>query len=525
MRKLVFGVAVAAIMVVGVFSAWEVFQPYVKASRLAERLDDLFLFAVAVSILAGGRAIWGKPPMGYWLVVAAAALAAPFVMFAHEFRQFNMLSLLFHAEFGTEGASLAGMWRSMFVALSTCVYFLLAVLWFQNLVQPRRWFLISMTVLIVAINPLTQFFVDYLASPEAEDVLTPRLATPQISETAPRPDIVLIYLEGLEQGFGAPMFGTTYKEIEALRPQGTWFSNVDEVSGTEWSIAGLAASTCGLPLVPNGLKFRNNFESQSDFFGAHTCLSDILGELGYQLSFLKGTDKEFAGFNHFLASHGFDGVIDRQAQKARYSSEEYTQATAGWAIDDQMLMDTARAEYLAQTQNDAPIAMMIETIGPHGGTSVMSRECSDDGQAFETRNPVAAAACTLRAVAGFLTFLTENRNGRPTAVLLLSDHLNHSGSVSELLDRETRRNTVLFLGYGFDSPIAAAGTEVDKLSTMLDMYPTILAWLGLAPLDARGGLGVSLFSDVPTLIEEFGREGTNSQLMPNPKLATAIWGN
>lgn len=525
MRKLVFGVAVAAILVVGAISTWGIFEPYAKASRLRETVDDLFLYAVAISVIAGGRAIWDKPPLGYWLVVVAAILAAPFVMFAHEFRQFNMLSLLFHAEFGTEGASLAGMGKSIFIAVSGCLYFLLAVLWLQNLVRPGKWFMAAMAVLIIAINPLTRFGFDYFTTPEAVDVLTPRLATPVIDDAAARPDVILIYLEGLEQGFGkAELFGQAYREIEALKPQSLWFDNVDEVSGTEWSIAGLAASTCGVPLVPNGLKFRNNYEGQSDFLGGQTCLSDILGGLGYQLSFLKGTDKEFAGFNHFLTSHGVENVIDRQIQKGRVSEQEYAQASAGWALDDQMLMDTARAEYLGQIENNAPIAMMIETIGPHGGTSVVSRECASDGQAYETRNPVIAADCTLRAVSGFLDFLQENRNGRPTAVMIMSDHLNHSGSISELLDRETRRNTVLFLGYDFTSPLAVAGTQNVKWASMLDMYPTALAWLGLANKDGKGGLGVSLFSDTPTLIEEFGREGTNSQLMPNQALANAIWG-
>lgn len=519
-----FWVVVLSLVVVWAICVAVIISPFIESGWIRKMMSMTFGIGLVVAVGLGGRAIWGRPRAALWPIFIVAAIAAPFVVFAHAFGNFNLFSLLFHIEFGTEGANLSGLGDSVGVAILGTGFFAASAYWFDNLVRPSKHVILAILAVIIAINPGVRFLASYASAAAIEEVLVQELRDPIIVTNPTPPDVIIIYLEGLERGFGdTARFGDAYQVVKDLTPRGLSLTNVDEIAGTDWSIAGLAATLCGLTLLPNGFRFRNNFTGQEAFLTGHTCLPDVLSEQGYALAFLKGTDKTFAGFDHFLGTHGFPEVIDRQAQISRYSAEEFARASSGWAIDDQMLLDTARTEYTALVGQSDPFALFVETIGPHGSTNYFSRNCTADGQSMSSADVAASVDCTLGQVAKFLTFVDENRAGRPTAVILMSDHLNHSPTLARTLPREDRRNTVMLLGLGFDSAVGAAGQTIDKYASMVDVYPTLLTWLGFGDRQVRGGLGVSLFSSEPTLIEQYGLEDFDRKLIPNPELSKEIW--
>ncbi len=479
---------------------------------------------VVVILLLGGRAIWGKPSKWFWPVAIGALIATPFFLFARAFKHFDIFSVLFHIEFGTEGATLAGLEQQILAAVVSCAFFALTVYWMHILHFHLKSILISAFAVIVLVNPLTSFAYQYITQPYIESDLTERLNTPKIIADSQTPDILLIYLEGLERGFErTDIYGDVFSELTTIEPETVSLTKVLQARGTEWSLAGFTATMCGLPLLPNGLRYRNNYTEQTDFLINHVCLTDVMKDKGYALEFVKGTDATFAGFEHFSKSHGFDRIIDRQAQSALYPVEEVEMASWGWMVDDQMTLDTSRSVYLDLLKDDAPLGMIIETIGPHGRNSYFSRECRDDGIATALEDEGGSVACTLDGVFRFLDFVEENRNGRPTAVMLMSDHLNHSPNVANALDGDLRTNVIMMLGMGFEGATGMAGDKIDRTATMMDVYPTMLSWLGFASPDAKGGLGISLFSKDQTLIEEKGLDLLDRELIPNPELGKLIW--
>ncbi len=514
----------ASLGVVGVIATFVIYQPFMPTTWYREPVLVAFRIGAILCLVLGGRLIWRKPPAFYWVIVGAAALTLPFVLFAHAFGQFDLFSLLFHVEFGTEGASLAGLGDSIAVAVLSCGFFALTVLWFQALVQPQRGFMVAMLAILLVVSPLSRFAFSYLTASVSPDIVTQRLAQPQIIQPAIVPDIVVIYLEGTERSFArTDVFGDVFERISRLEADSISMTNVKQIAGTGWSIAGVSATLCGLPLVPNGLRYRNNFSAQTDFFSDRLCLSDVLAQQGYKPSFLVGADESFGGQKNFLESHSFDTIIGKRALQNMHSKADLGQATVAGVIDDQMLMKTAQSEYLRQRKDGGPVAMFVETYGPHGITSVLSRECVAGDKAELTSDVLAAVDCTALAVERFIDFLGQNRDGRPTAVVLLSDHLNHHPMMRQSLRDEERSNLVILHGLGFDPAPFPRAVRVDRPSSMLDVYPTLLAWLGLAEPDVRAGLGVSVLAEAPTLVEELGREALDRQLIPNPALAKAIW--
>ena len=62
--------------------------------------------------------------------------------------------------------------------------------------------------------------------------------------------------------------------------------------------------------------------------------------------------------------------------------------------------------------------------------------------------------------------------------------------------------------------------ERERQYTTLDLFPTTLAALGVQIPEERLGLGVNLFSETPTLYEEYGRAYVNRELLKYSDLYT-----
>ena len=54
-----------------------------------------------------------------------------------------------------------------------------------------------------------------------------------------------------------------------------------------------------------------------------------------------------------------------------------------------------------------------------------------------------------------------------------------------------------------------------RLYSTLDLFPTTLSGMGVEIEGNRLGLGVDLYSDTPTLVEEMGLENLNTELLKN----------
>ena len=75
------------------------------------RPDQIGPYALLVLILAlvSGWRQFRAPPRSFWLVVLAGVLLIPGVTIARGFGRIDMISMLFHADFGMAGATLDGL--------------------------------------------------------------------------------------------------------------------------------------------------------------------------------------------------------------------------------------------------------------------------------------------------------------------------------------------------------------------------------------------------------------------------------
>ncbi len=103
----------------------------------------------------------------------------------------------------------------------------------------------------------------------------------------PQLNPVYIYGESLERTyFDNDAFPNLTPELGRIKDEAIDFSNTMQLPGTDYTIAGMVASQCGIPLFA---PFEGNASaSVSSFFPQNICLGDILKNSGYENYFVQG---------------------------------------------------------------------------------------------------------------------------------------------------------------------------------------------------------------------------------------------
>ena len=459
---------------------------------LIKRPVLIFCCIICIALMLLGRKAFSRPSKSMVAMVVAAALALPFLVIYRVFDQVDMMSFLFHAEAGINGVSPDMLRDDILTTLGS----LIGLLLISYLMSSVRWLrhlpLLTAIVLLLG-NPFVVYQAKRLLQPVPDVDLAALLTKPEIGPNPLPPDIVYIYLEGSDRRFLdpdlAPKAAVALRDLER---QGLSLTGIRQVAGTGWSIAGMVASQCGVPLMPRGFLSNNILESiDESFLPGVTCLSDLLARQGYQQTFVMGAEAKFAGTAAFYRTHGYQRTISQKDMQALFSPDEIAKANVVWFADDQMIYDTARVSFVQALRADAPFLFTIETIGPHGVPNYLSRQCTGDGQAAATRDVFLAADCLMELTTVLVADLQDlhRQSGRANGlrIILQSDHLNHA---RHLLtdDPKLALNTVILIGG------TERGVKNDNAGTMLDVFPTVLDWLGFPVSGGKAGIGVSLLS-------------------------------
>lgn len=476
-----------------------------------------------IALLGIGRgALWHNPGRWFWILIGLSLFSAPFIVIAQGFGSVDMMAFLFHLEFGVEGAGLEELHNEILTAILALTWIVFATYALSKALDWLALPYVTVGALLVLSHPMLLYALTAARAANIESDLAKRLVSaPTWNKQSPDADLVVLYLEGLEAAYFDPFYlSDGLAPFTAIRDDGLRFTGVRQIEATGWSMAGVVATQCGVPLIPNGFRARNNFHGVKDFLGKHRCLGDILKQAGYQLEFLQGGDLDFAGYGTFLRQHGFDKVIGIEHFQANYPKELIEKARIDWIVDDQLLFTEALKRHRALLQNSAPYGLFIETITTHGDITYASRECTPDGQARQVSNVPLVLECVGRQLTKLVKSLRDQAGSRPMRLVILSDHLSHSKRIRGDLPVAERANTVALIDWQ-----SKESKVVNKEGSMIDVYPTLLDWLELASDTGRtrAGLGVSLLSSNPTLVEEKGLEALNKELYINPALSRKIW--
>ena len=305
-------------------------------------------------------------------------------------------------------------------------------------------------------------------------------------------NVVYLYLESFERTYlDERLFPGLAPNIKKLEQESLTFTDIRQVYGTGWTIGGMVASQCGIPLVtpPSG---GNSMSGMHTFLSGATCLGDLLNSAGYDLSYIGGASLDFAGKGSFYRTHGFNQVegLDQLITGLKDPSNR-----SSWGLFDDTLFEVLKAKYDKLSKNKGPFALFGLTLDTHHPNGHESKYCKqwkyEDGS-----NPILNAIhCTDKMVANFVEYIRNSQKYENTLVVLTSDHLAMRNSAFESLERGDRRNLFLVIGKDLKPKV------VTKPASTLDLSPTLLNLLGA---DVQGlGYGRNILGEGQTLVEKF----------------------
>ncbi len=331
-------------------------------------------------------------------------------------------------------------------------------------------------------------------------------------------NIVYLYLESLERTYmDARVFPGLMPAMQALEKQALSFTDIRQVYNTGWTIAGMTASQCGLPLIAPS---RGNSMSGIDqFLPAARCLGDVLNENGYQLQYMGGADLEFGGKGAFYQSHGFDRVEGFEALSSLLDDPGYV---SPWGLHDDTLLAAAKRRYDALSASDGPFGLFLLTLDTHHPDGYENQSCDGLTYGAGDNRILNAVRCADMMAADFIDYVMASEGFKDTLLVVSSDHLAMPNGAWDQLETAERRG--LFMVFGSDQPAAAN----PKPGAMIDVAPTLLTLLG-ADTPAFG-FGRNLLGAGPTLVagaapvDETLRQshGYLSQLWRIPQLAGGL---
>lgn len=285
----------------------------------------------------------------------------------------------------------------------------------------------------------------------------------------PRLNLVYIYGESLERTyFDNDAFPNLTPELGALKAESVDFSHTMQLPGTDYTIAGMVASQCGIPLFA---PFEGNASaSVSSFFPQNVCLGDILKHSGYENYFIQGANLRFAGKDVFLQSHGFDHLYGAEELKTVVADPAYRN---DWGFYDDTVLDEAWKKFEALSQSGKRFSLFTLTVDTHHPDGFISRTCQRKKYEIggKANQSFSAVSCSQENIAAFIEKIKASPYFKNTVVVVSSDHLAMKNTAWDYLNKQDRNN--LFFILRGDQPqqdvVGLKRNTMDNGATVLDI--------------------------------------------------------
>lgn len=463
---------------------------------------SLFLSLLAIILLHNTLrgAATALPVTALFLV---SLLFAAFYVVADRFTGTGIdQSVIYHLRIGLGGAGFMGYWPVALLALVCLLLALVASVWAFRFVQhpAGRWRAprIAAGLLVLSAAYLANPAVDNLVDLYRLHLQSSQARTPSELFTEPGPlrldagkNLVVLYLEGVERTYlDEHLFPGLTPALKRLEERALSFSNIEQVWGSHWTIAGMTASQCGVPLVTPS--HENSMSGSDRFLPEATCLGDLLKEAGYALHFLGGADIEFAGKGSFYRTHGFDLAEGLHELSASLSNPEYL---SDWGLYDDSLYDLAAERFDQLAQRNEPFGLFMLTLDTHAPNGHTPERCEGLRYQDGSNSMLNAVHCADMLAGEFIERIMASPHFQNTLLVVASDHLAMPNPASELLDRGDRRNLLMLIEADQQARMVA------RPGSILNFAPTLIGRMG-GSLPALG-YGRDLLADAPTMSEVY----------------------
>lgn len=322
-------------------------------------------------------------------------------------------------------------------------------------------------------------------------------------------NLIRIYMESGENSFADKQNGGAFEqnaipELTELAHEGISFSNKTNpnelggaycIDGTNWTIAGITAEETGLPLKTYGLE-RNSYGTTGNFLPGAISLGEMLKAAGYNNYFMIGSDKKFAGRNVYYETHGDYNIYDvNDMRNDGLIPQDYN---VNWGAEDSKLFEFAKPRLTEVANQTEPFNFTLLTTDTHAPEGYY-----EEGQPDVLGNHyLNSAYYGQKQIYDFVRWCQQQPWYEDTTIVITGDHISMNEHTMGVLDPNYERTIYnVILNSCIDAP---ENLRINRPSLQFDYFPTTLASLGFEIEGNRLGLGTNLFSELPTLVQQYG---------------------
>ena len=302
-------------------------------------------------------------------------------------------------------------------------------------------------------------------------------------------------------------------ELAKLALENTNFSNTGKIGGayqthgSDYSAAGNVAITAGIPLkTVEFLNGSNNYQGNGEYLSGAYTLGEILRKEGYNLEIMMGSDAEFGGRKQYYTTNGDYKIFDVNyaIEHGKMTSDE----KVWWGFEDDKLYEWSKEEILDLASQDKPFNYIMLTADTHFYDGYLSQKAENK---FDSKYENVYAYSS-KSIYEFVGWVKKQEFYKNTTIVIVGDHLGMQAEFyTDRMDKKYERtiyNVII-------NPVIEAKNNKNRVFTAMDLYPTMLASIGVEIEGDRLGLGTNLYSNKTTLAEEFGIESLNAEIKKN----------
>ncbi len=327
-------------------------------------------------------------------------------------------------------------------------------------------------------------------------------------------NLIYIFLESMESSYASTEMGGIKENnlipnlTQLAQTEGVHFSNSDKLGGmlpipsASHTASSMVAQTSGLPLRTSSGLHVNHYGGSGDYLPGAYSLGTILKNAGYSRTLLMGSDADFAARSNYFTQHGEYDIRDyKWAKETGRIPEDYR---VWWGYEDAKLFEFAKETLTELGAKEQPFNFTMLTADTHFEDGLMTDETPiifDD----QYSNVIHFSD---QEIYSLLQWIKGQPFYEDTTIILVGDHLTMDGDFFEAIDPNYQRTVYNVI---LNSGLQTTRTQ-NRLFSAVDMFPTTLAALGVEIPGDRLGIGTNLFSEQPTLMEEFGYEQFYTEL-------------
>ena len=218
-----------------------------------------------------------------------------------------------------------------------------------------------------------------------------------------------------------------------------------------------------------------------------------------------GSEAEFGGRKNYFTQHGNYEIWDyNTAIETGKIPPEYR---VFWGYEDEKLFEYSKEKLTELSMSGQPFNFTMLTVDTHFEDGYVCPQCiAQYGSQYAN-----VISCASHQVAEFVSWIQQQPFYANTTIIITGDHLTMQSAGSnffyEIDPKYDRRiyNAII-------NPAVLPVNSVNREFNTMDMFPTTLASLGVNIEGNYLGLGVNLFSDQPTISEQYGRDMVNKEL-------------